>query len=155
VDGIVVELEVLHVPRGAFDPWQHQLDIDLPMALSVGQVLQVLSGDTDGWLAPTIACDTVDFLVALWRPRDPRWSLVGTTTAPAVIAGPAVRAVAVSGGDAVVGEVRQIHVQLQDAWGNATVPPDGIAMVEALHGVEHLHTVTSICQMVPWSNCAS
>ena len=141
--GASCDLQVFHVPRGAFDPWQHQLDIDLPMALSAGQVLQVLPGGTDGWLAPTIACDTVDFLVALWRPRDPRWSLVGTTTAPAVIAGPAVRAVAVSGGDAVVGEVRQIHVQLQDAWGNAAVPPDGIAMVEALHGVEHLHTVTS------------
>ncbi len=125
IDGTDAGFSVIHVPRGAFDPWQHQLDVDLAAPLAEGQVLQGCPGGEAGWLAPTFACDAVDFLVAVWRPQDPRWNLVGRTKAPDVVPGPAVRSVAVAGGDAVVGEPVAVRLRCEDVWGNTTGFPDG------------------------------
>ena len=118
IDATDADLPVDHVPRGAFDPWQHQLDIDLTTPLVAGQILQVRPGGTSGWLAPTFVCDAVDFVVAVWCPHDPRWNLVGKATAPDVVAGKAIRGVAVTGGDAVVGEPVEVRLRLEDVWGN-------------------------------------
>lgn len=114
----------VHIVRSGrdFDPWQHHLDIELDGPIAAGQSLCVVPGG-DGWYAPTAACADVDFIVALWQPRDPRWMLVGTTTAPRVVAGAAVRVVAVSGGDAVVGDEAAMHVRAEDRWGNTTRLP--------------------------------
>jgi hypothetical protein len=120
IDAIDADLPADHVPRGAFDPWQHQLDIDLSTPLVAGQILQVRPGGTSGWLAPTFTCDAVDFVVAVWCPHDPRWNLVGKPTAPDVVAGEAIRGVAVASGDAVVGEPVEVRLRLEDVWGNMT-----------------------------------
>ncbi len=138
IDGTDVDLPVAHVPRGAFDPWQHQLDIALKVPLDAGQVLQIRPGCGNGWRAPTMACDSVDFLIALWQPEDPRWNLVGVTSAPVIVPGDGVCAVAVAGGDAVVGEGVDVHLRVEDEWGNTTVLPAGPPVLLPSEAVEQL-----------------
>jgi hypothetical protein len=107
------------------EPWHHVIEVKVESGtLHRGDVARLVCGDTSGggrgWCAPTCAVRRAGFMMLIDHQGTGRRIRLVDPPPFRIRPGQAVRLVAISPADAVVGEPIEVIVRAEDCWGNPT-----------------------------------
>lgn len=130
-NGNGVETALRYFPQGAFDPWQHHLEMTVVRGtLETGDALEFICGDQSrggrGWRVPTFRLRHLALVVLIDPDGTDAWHRLPPLEGLSVKPGPPVRLVVVAPGDGVVGETGTAIIRVEDRWGNATLPAQAV-----------------------------
>ncbi|NKB72813.1 MAG: DUF3604 domain-containing protein [Candidatus Latescibacteria bacterium] len=129
-----VEMDAQYQRMGAFNPWNHHIDLSLIKGqLQAGDQVELHCGPE--WGAPTLAVKAAEFIMLAYNQTGDRWERLADSPRVQIEPGPAVRMVVVGPSQGVVGEMADVLVRLEDEWGNATPSSEALPELQLPAGI--------------------
>lgn len=129
-----VTLETSYKWIAGIEPWHHTITIKVAAGeLVEGDSVRLVCGDTSGggrgWCAPTCAARRARFLMLIDHAGNGKRIRLVDSPPFRVLPDKAVRLVAFTSSDAIVGTPFEVTVRSEDCWGNPTTPAGTTSLV--------------------------